>query len=53
MERPMIECPECGGEGVVFWDVADARYEHTTREATCPECDGAREVEAPAEDEDE
>jgi hypothetical protein len=32
------ECETCGGEGVIWYDAADARGEHTTIEEPCPDC---------------
>lgn len=43
------ECEACGGEGVVWWDAADSRGEHTTEESACETCDGTGQVEADEE----
>jgi ribosomal protein S27AE len=31
-------CSACSGTGVVEYDTTDSRYEHTTKEMSCPEC---------------
>jgi len=35
-----MECWRCWGEGVEWWDAADARGEHCTDEAVCSVCAG-------------
>lgn len=39
MREPM-SCRCCDGEGVVWYDAADSRGEHETREHECPRCGG-------------
>lgn len=43
---PMVDCPECSGQGGHFYDCADSRGEHTTRGDGCQGCDGEGVVRA-------
>ena len=42
--KTTTECPACHGEGAIWYDAADSRGEHETREETCQDCRGEGEV---------
>lgn len=39
-ETITVDCPECDGSGVVFWEYIDKKRESHEIEAVCPICDG-------------
>lgn len=39
-ETIIVDCPECDGSGVVFWEYIDKKRESHEIEAVCPICDG-------------
>jgi hypothetical protein len=36
-----LECKECGGSGIIWWDAYNRLGQHETHEDDCPGCGGA------------